>query len=73
MRSQPFPVPEQGAERQGDLSMLVAFRPGRERAGVPQDVAPLLDELRSAVERLIQQQRASYRRHEATYVDTQSP
>jgi hypothetical protein len=53
--------------------MLVAFRPGRERAGVPQDVAPLLDELRSAVERLIQQQRASYRRHEATYVDTQSP
>jgi hypothetical protein len=70
MRSQPFPLPEQGAERQGDLPMLVAFRPQRERAGVSQYVAPVLDKLRSAVERLIQHQCASYRRHDATYVDT---
>jgi hypothetical protein len=69
----PFPVPEQGAERHGDLPMLIAFRPGRERAGVSQYVAPVFDKLRSAVERLIQHQCASYRRHDATYVDTQSP
>jgi hypothetical protein len=73
MGLQPFPVPEEGAERQGDLTVLVAFRPGRERAGVSQYVAPVLDKLRSAEERLVQHQRASYRRHEATYVDTQSP
>jgi hypothetical protein len=73
MGLQPFPVPEQGTERQGDLPMLIAFRPRRERAGVSQYVAPLLNEFRSAVERLIQHQCASYRRHDATYVDNQSP
>jgi hypothetical protein len=73
MGPQPFPVPEQGAERQGDLPMLIAFRPGRKRAGVSQYVAPVLDELRLAIERLIQHQCTSYRRHDATYVDIQSP
>jgi hypothetical protein len=73
MGLQPIPVPEQRAERQGDLPMLVAFRPRRERAGVSQYVAPVFDEFRSAEERLIQHQCASYRRHDATYVDTQSP
>jgi hypothetical protein len=73
MGLQPFPVPEKGAKRQGDLPMLVAFGPGRERAGVSQYVAPVFDEFGLAVERLIQHQCASYRRHDATYVDTQSP
>lgn len=73
MSLQPFPVPEQGAERQGDLPMLVAFGPGRKRAGVSQYVAPVLDKLRSAEERPVQHQCASYRRHDATYLDTQSP
>jgi hypothetical protein len=73
MGLQPFPVPEQGAERQGDLPVLVAFRSGRERAGVSQNVASVLDKLGLAVEWLIQHRRASYRRHDTTYVDTQSP
>jgi hypothetical protein len=70
---QPFPVPKQGAERQGDLAMLISFRPGGKRAGVSQYVAPVLDEFGLAIERLFQYQCTSYRRHDATYVDTQSP
>jgi hypothetical protein len=49
MGSQPFPVLEQGAQRQGDLPVLVAFGPGRERAGISQDIAPVLDEFGFAV------------------------
>ena len=33
MGFEPLPVPEKRAERQTDLSMLIAFRAGRERAG----------------------------------------
>jgi hypothetical protein len=73
MSLQPFPVPEQGAKRQGDLPMLITFRPGRKRTGVSQYIAPVLDKLRLAVERLIQHQFANYRRHDATHVDTRSP
>jgi hypothetical protein len=63
MGFQPFPVPEKRAERQSDLSMLIAFRAGRERAGISQNVAPVFDKLRLAVERMVE--RAMYERQTA--------
>jgi hypothetical protein len=71
MGMQPFSVPEKGAERQRDLPMLVAFRAGWERARIAQDVAPVLDELRHCMERMVERQSTSNRRHDATYVDLQ--
>jgi hypothetical protein len=73
MGLQPFPVPEKGAQRQSDLPMLIAFRAGWKRARVPQNVAPLLNKVRHAMERRIQRQGTSNRRHDATYVDSRSP
>jgi hypothetical protein len=73
MGFQPFPVPEKRAERQSDLSMLIAFSAGREQAGISQNVAPVLDEFRLAVERMVELKCTSNRRHHATYLDTQSP
>jgi hypothetical protein len=71
MGMQPFSVPEKGAERQRDLPMLVAFRAGWERARIAQDVAPVLDEFRHCMERMVERQSTSNRRHDATYVDLQ--
>jgi hypothetical protein len=73
MGIQPFPVPEQRAKRQGNLAMLVSLRAWRERAGVSQDIAPMLDKLRLAVEPAILCQCTGSRRHDATYIDSQSP
>jgi len=73
MGAEPFPVPEQSAKRQGDLAVLIAFGAGRERAGVTQDITPVLKQFRLAVERTIRRQCASNRRHDATYVDSRSP
>jgi hypothetical protein len=73
MGFQPFPVPEEGAKRQSNPPMLIAFRAGWKRTGISQDVASLLDKFRLAVERMIQRQYARDRRHDATYVDSQSP
>jgi hypothetical protein len=68
MGFQPFLLPEKRAKRQSDLPMLVAFRAGRERAGISQDVAAVLDKLCLAVERMIYHQFTSNRRHDATYI-----
>jgi hypothetical protein len=73
MGFQPFPVPEERTERQGDLSVLIAFSAGWERAGISQNVAPVLNEFRLAVERMVELKCTSNRRHDATYVDRQSP
>jgi hypothetical protein len=73
MAIQPLPVPEQGAKRQGDLAMLIAFGAGRESAGVTQDIAPVLNKFRSTIERVIRRRYASNRRHDATYVVFPSP
>jgi hypothetical protein len=73
MAVQPFPVPEQGAKRQGDLAVLIAFGAGRERADVTQDVSPVLNKFRLTVERIIRRRCASNRRRDATYVDFRSP
>jgi hypothetical protein len=70
MGFQPFPPLEKGAKRPGNLSMLIAFRTRRERAGKSQNVAPLLNKLRLAVERMIGCKCASDRRHDATYIDS---
>src|ERR1700722_12047933 len=51
-----------------DLSMLIAFRAGRERAGVSQNVAPVLDKLPLAAKWMVERQCASNRRHDAIYV-----
>jgi hypothetical protein len=73
MALQPFPVPEQRTQRACDLPMLIAFRAGGKRAGVSQNIATVLDQLRLAVKRRIQRQRTSDRRHDATYIDSGSP
>ena len=69
MGFQPFPVLEKGAKRQSDLPMLIAFGAGRERAGISQNIAPVLNKFRVAIERMIWRQCASNRRHDATYLD----
>jgi hypothetical protein len=48
---QPSLIPEQRAERQRDLPMIIAFCAGRKRTGVSQNNAPLLDKFRGAVSR----------------------
>jgi hypothetical protein len=53
MGFQPVLLLEKGLKRQGDLSMLIAFRAGRERAGISQNVTPVLNKFRHAVERMI--------------------
>ena len=68
----PFSVLEQGAERQSDLPVLIAFGAGRERAGVSQNIALVLNKFRVAIERMIWRQCASKRRHDATCLDTPS-
>jgi hypothetical protein len=73
MAIQPLSVPEQGAKRQGDLAVLIAFGAGRKSAGVTQDVAPVLNKFRSTIERVIRRRYASNRRHDATYVGFPSP
>ena len=60
---EPFVVLEQGAKRQRNLPMLIPFGPGRKRARVPQDIAPMLNKLGFIVERLVQRQFTSNRRH----------
>jgi hypothetical protein len=50
-------VLEQGAKRQGNLSMPITLGAGRKRAGVSQGVAPVLDEFSLAVERMVKRQR----------------
>jgi hypothetical protein len=70
MGFQPFPPLEKGAKRPSNLSMLIAFRTRRERAGISQNVAPLLNKLRLAVERMIGCKCASDIRHDATYADS---
>jgi hypothetical protein len=61
---QPFPVPEEGAKGERDLPMLIAFRAGRERTGISQNVAPVLEKLRLAIERMVDWQRTRKRRHD---------
>jgi hypothetical protein len=73
MGIKPFAVPKKGAKRQRDLPMLIAFGPGRERAGIAQDITAVLDELRPGMERRVKRMSASNRRHDATHVDYQSP
>jgi hypothetical protein len=53
MGFQPVLLLEKGPKRQSDLSMLIAFGAGREGAGVSQNVAPVLNKFRHAVERMI--------------------
>jgi hypothetical protein len=48
--------------------MLIAFRAGRERAGVSRNVAPVLDKLRLAAKRMVERQCAGNRRHDAIYL-----
>jgi hypothetical protein len=55
------------------LPMLIAFGAGRKRAGISQNIASLLKKLRPAVERMVERQGASSRRHDATYVGSPSP
>jgi len=62
MGLQPFPVPEEGTKRQSDLPMLIALRAGRERAGISQNIAPVLDKLRLAIERIVEWQCTHNRR-----------
>jgi hypothetical protein len=73
MGVQPFLVLEKGAERKRDLPMLIAFGARWKRPGIAQDVAPVLDKLRLAVERTILHQCTSNRRHDATDIDSRSP
>jgi hypothetical protein len=73
LASRHSPVLEQGAERQSDLPVLIAFGAGRERAGISQNIAPVLNKFRVAIERMIWRLCASNRRHDATYLDTPSP
>jgi hypothetical protein len=44
--------------------MLIAFGAGRKRAGISQDIAPVLDKFRSGVERRIQIQCTRNGRHD---------
>jgi len=64
MGVQPFPVLEEGAKRQRDLAMLIAFGARRKCPGISQDVAPVFDQLRLAVERTILHRCTSNRRHD---------
>jgi hypothetical protein len=70
MGFQPFPALEKGAKRPGDLSVLIALRTRRERAGISQNVAPLLNQLRLAIERMVGPKCASDGRHDATWVES---
>jgi hypothetical protein len=49
MSRQPSLIPEQHAERQRDLPMVIAFCARRERAGVTQNIAPFVDKFCGAV------------------------
>jgi hypothetical protein len=51
--AEPSLVLEQGAKRQGNLPVLIPLGVGRKRAGVSQDVAPVLDEFGLTVERMV--------------------
>jgi hypothetical protein len=65
---EPLSAPEQGAKRQGNLPVLIPLRAGRKRVRIAQDVAPVLDQFRPAVEeRLFQRQFTSSRRHGGTH------
>jgi len=63
MGIEPLRAPEQGAKRQGNLPVLIAFGTGRKRTRITQDVAAVLDQFRSSVERLFQRHFTSNRRH----------
>lgn len=69
----PFPVPEEGAKGARDLPMLIAFGAGRERTGISQNVAPVLEKLRLAIKRMIDWGGTRKRRHDATCFHHQSP
>jgi hypothetical protein len=64
MRVEPFLVLEKAAKRQGNLPMLIAFRTWREHPGISQDVAPVLNKLSLAVERMVLHKCTSNRRHD---------
>jgi hypothetical protein len=60
---QPFLVLEQRAKQQRNLPVLISFDAGRKRAGIAHDIAPMLNEIGSAVQRSFKRQITSNRRH----------
>jgi hypothetical protein len=60
---QPALVLEKSAKQRRDLPMMVSFGARRERAGIAQNIAPMLKELSFAVERSFLREFASKRRH----------
>jgi len=53
MRIQPLLVLEERAKQRRNLAMMISFRARRKRTGKAQNVAPVIVEVRSAVERLV--------------------
>jgi hypothetical protein len=49
----PFLVLEKRAKQQRNLPMMISFGARRKRAGIAQNVAPMLNKLRFAVKRLV--------------------
>jgi hypothetical protein len=71
--SQPLLVLEERAKQQRNLPMMISLGARRKRTGKAQNVAPVIVEVRSAVERLVQRQFTSNRRHGSHPFDSQSP
>jgi hypothetical protein len=60
---QPFLVLEERAKQQRNLPVLISFDARRKRAGIAHDIAPMLNEIGSAVQRSFKRQITSNRRH----------
>jgi hypothetical protein len=63
MGVQPTLVLEKRSKQQRDMPMVISFGARRERAGIAQKVAPMLNKVSLAVERLFRRQFTSSRRH----------
>jgi hypothetical protein len=50
---EPILVLEERAKQQLNLPMMISFGARRKRAGIAQDIAPMLNKFRFAVERLV--------------------
>jgi hypothetical protein len=60
---EPFLVPEERAKQQRNLPMMISFGARRKRAGIAQNVAPMLNKVRCVVERMLWRRVTSNRRH----------
>ena len=64
LKGQPILVPEQRAQRHGNLPMLIPFSARRKGPGIAQDVAPFLYEVIETVKLVIGRRECGFR-HDA--------